>query len=161
LILLDQVSSACGCATHAMSDDFPRPNCHAGCLEIPMLRIFALLVAAILINGCAAQPDLNPYLGSDPGNPESPESAVVDLPQPLSLNSPTPAAGAEKTDASRQPDLTATRPTGSARPETNATSSPTTSGEQYTCKMHPQVVSTHPGNCPICGMKLVLKGGGK
>jgi RND family efflux transporter MFP subunit len=25
----------------------------------------------------------------------------------------------------------------------------------YTCGMHPQVVQDHPGNCPICGMKLV------
>jgi membrane fusion protein, copper/silver efflux system len=25
----------------------------------------------------------------------------------------------------------------------------------YTCGMHPQVVQDHPGNCPICGMRLV------
>jgi RND family efflux transporter MFP subunit len=24
----------------------------------------------------------------------------------------------------------------------------------YTCGMHPQIVQDHPGNCPICGMKL-------
>src|SRR5262249_47967753 len=24
----------------------------------------------------------------------------------------------------------------------------------YSCGMHPQVVQDHPGNCPICGMKL-------
>src|ERR1035438_8265604 len=24
----------------------------------------------------------------------------------------------------------------------------------YTCGMHPQVILDHPGNCPICGMKL-------
>jgi Cu(I)/Ag(I) efflux system membrane fusion protein len=29
--------------------------------------------------------------------------------------------------------------------------------EIYTCPMHPQIVSDHPGQCPICGMDLVLK----
>ena len=27
----------------------------------------------------------------------------------------------------------------------------------YTCPMHPEVISDKPGNCPKCGMKLVLK----
>ncbi|HTN52912.1 MAG TPA: efflux RND transporter periplasmic adaptor subunit, partial [Anaeromyxobacter sp.] len=27
--------------------------------------------------------------------------------------------------------------------------------EQYQCPMHPSVVQDHPGDCPICGMKLV------
>src|SRR5437868_1525001 len=33
-----------------------------------------------------------------------------------------------------------------------------TQAEQYTCSMHPSVVQDKPGNCPICGMELVLKG---
>lgn len=39
-------------------------------------------------------------------------------------------------------------------PSCSKTTSP---GEKafYTCGMHPQVVQDHPGNCPICGMKLV------
>jgi len=28
-------------------------------------------------------------------------------------------------------------------------------GGYYTCSMHPQVIEKEPGNCPICGMKLV------
>lgn len=27
----------------------------------------------------------------------------------------------------------------------------------YTCSMHPEIIRTTPGNCPICGMKLVKK----
>jgi Cu2+-exporting ATPase len=30
--------------------------------------------------------------------------------------------------------------------------------QQYTCPMHPQVIQDKPGNCPICGMKLVPTG---
>ena len=31
----------------------------------------------------------------------------------------------------------------------------------YTCGMHPQVIQDHPGNCPICGMKLTpIRNGG-
>jgi Heavy metal binding domain len=29
--------------------------------------------------------------------------------------------------------------------------------QKYTCLMHPEVVTDHPGNCPKCGMKLVAK----
>lgn len=38
--------------------------------------------------------------------------------------------------------------------ENNVTNS---SGDLYTCSMHPQVLEHHPGNCPICGMKLIKK----
>ena len=38
-----------------------------------------------------------------------------------------------------------------ARSETAAAAEKTL----YTCGMHPQVIQDHPGNCPICGMKLV------
>src|ERR1043166_9969570 len=29
--------------------------------------------------------------------------------------------------------------------------------QRYTCRMHPEVITDHPGNCPKCGMKLVPK----
>lgn len=31
------------------------------------------------------------------------------------------------------------------------------SGEQWTCPMHPEIVKDEPGSCPICGMELVPK----
>lgn len=36
-------------------------------------------------------------------------------------------------------------------------SGPAKEGGQYTCTMHPEVVSDQPGNCPKCGMTLVPK----
>ena len=30
-----------------------------------------------------------------------------------------------------------------------------TQKQLYTCGMHPQIIEDHPGDCPICGMKLV------
>ena len=35
-----------------------------------------------------------------------------------------------------------------------ATSQPASTGIQYTCPMHPAVVSTNPANCPYCHMTL-------
>lgn len=32
-----------------------------------------------------------------------------------------------------------------------------TQSQVYTCPMHPQIIQDHPGQCPICGMDLVLK----
>lgn len=29
--------------------------------------------------------------------------------------------------------------------------------QQWTCPMHPEIVRSEPGNCPICGMKLKPK----
>jgi RND family efflux transporter MFP subunit len=34
------------------------------------------------------------------------------------------------------------------------TSNSSESKTLYTCGMHPQIIQDHPGNCPICGMKL-------
>lgn len=31
----------------------------------------------------------------------------------------------------------------------------TDTGVYYTCSMHPQIMESKPGNCPICGMKLI------
>src|SRR5207237_10433132 len=45
---------------------------------------------------------------------------------------------------------------------TTATSNPAAGDRKqlYTCGMHPQVVQDHPGNCPICHMKLTPMRGG-
>ncbi|MGE5284621.1 MAG: efflux RND transporter periplasmic adaptor subunit [Actinomycetota bacterium] len=44
---------------------------------------------------------------------------------------------------------------GNARPAAEKRGAAETKKQQYTCAMHPFVVSDKPGNCPICGMTLV------
>lgn len=41
-------------------------------------------------------------------------------------------------------------------PKNTAVESATAAKEVYTCTMHPEVRSDKPGDCPKCGMKLVL-----
>jgi len=47
----------------------------------------------------------------------------------------------------------------SAAPESHTNAS-VTIGQIWTCSMHPQVRLSQPGNCPICGMPLILASGG-
>lgn len=51
-------------------------------------------------------------------------------------------------------ETTATTPT-TAAPD--STAAPAGLATQYTCTMHPEVVTDHPGKCPKCGMDLVVK----
>jgi P-type Cu+ transporter len=39
-------------------------------------------------------------------------------------------------------------------PSSRSTLTPTAAGVEYTCPMHPEIVRTSPGACPICGMAL-------
>lgn len=41
-------------------------------------------------------------------------------------------------------------------PKSTSTESPGSKSEVYTCTMHHEVRSDKPGDCPKCGMKLVL-----
>jgi membrane fusion protein, copper/silver efflux system len=40
------------------------------------------------------------------------------------------------------------------QPDTNQTVTASSGKTLYTCGMHPWIIQDHPGNCPICGMKL-------
>src|SRR3954470_22699992 len=58
-------------------------------------------------------------------------------------------------------NLTGCSPGGRHDSGTATTPSSTQPKQLYTCGMHPQVVQDHPGNCPICHMKLTpMRGGG-
>jgi hypothetical protein len=44
-----------------------------------------------------------------------------------------------------------------AAQSTNATTEQLAKDEMYTCTMHNEVMSDHPGDCPKCRMKLVMQ----
>jgi Cu(I)/Ag(I) efflux system membrane fusion protein len=45
--------------------------------------------------------------------------------------------------------------TGRSGPGSHGHEEPAPAKEQWQCPMHPSIVQDHPGDCPICGMKLV------
>jgi hypothetical protein len=75
---------------------------------------------------------------------------------PSEAPSSTPSMPADHHHHGSQPiaptKADAPAPTTSAAP---ATSAKPQAGETWTCPMHPQIVRTEPGKCPICGMNLV------
>lgn len=105
----------------------------------------------------------------DPSNPDGPESprmtsrekpsapmalasaANADVAAPAASTTPTP-------QDSHHPQQSGTAGS-TAKADAGAPSAPSSSDTQavYTCPMHPEVTSDRPGNCPKCGMKLVLK----
>jgi len=57
-----------------------------------MFRILALIVAAALMAGCVARPDLKPLALNDPANPQAPEAPVASIAAPLTFEPPPAAA---------------------------------------------------------------------
>ena len=48
-------------------------------------------------------------------------------------------------------------PTGGAGSTGAAQPGASVQGVQYTCSMHPEIVTNKPGKCPKCSMDLVIK----
>jgi Cu(I)/Ag(I) efflux system membrane fusion protein len=46
---------------------------------------------------------------------------------------------------------------GQSHPKDKAVTEKEVAKVQYTCPMHPEVITDKPGDCPICGMSLVEK----
>jgi hypothetical protein len=155
-----------------------------------MFRTFSLIAVTALMAGCGAQLSLKAPADDDPTNPQAPEAPAASVAVPLTLE-PPPAAAADTgapppssdnsmkamdmKDMAGMPGMgrgrarTATQPSQPARDmegmhrhsRSGPATQPAATQALYTCKMHPQVVSNQPGNCPICGMELVPKEGGK
>jgi hypothetical protein len=147
-------------------------------------RILIVAAGAILLAGCAAITTDDSLPADHPANataseaplPAASETLALDpsaLPPPRSDDSALGMqhygiAGGVKHDShdmrhaghGSSPPTTATRPGENAAPSaprvTPATV-PTTAATAHTCPMHKDVVTSQPGNCPKCGMKLVPK----
>ncbi|TDN36211.1 heavy metal-binding domain-containing protein [Hymenobacter sp. UV11] len=54
-------------------------------------------------------------------------------------------------------ETTTTAPAATTAVAADSTAAPAGMATAYTCPMHPEVVSDHPGKCPKCGMDLIVK----
>ena len=149
-----------------------------------MFRTFALIAATALMAGCAAQRDFKPPSNDDPANPQAAEAPVRSILAPLTLQPPPSAASdrgssadgsgqhmdTKRMDMSGMSGMGHRQSPNPAQPgmegmhhhtQPGAATRPAATQALYTCKMHPQVVSDHPGKCPICGMKQVPREGAK
>jgi len=118
----------------------------------------ALSVAALFLTACVkSELDVSP---DHPGNPDAhpgqvaPSTALRKEFRLAENSAPvnSPHAGHERYSATPAPTAGE-----ASQPSSAAPSQQTPDGITYVCPMHPEVVRKEPGECPICGMKLVPK----
>ena len=117
-------------------------------------RFPSLLVCALLFS-CTATELSVPR--SHPGNPLAPTAPIAfatPLPRAgkVGESASPPAGDAAAPAAHHHHGSDAMTPADSKAPADSKPPAVT-----YTCVMHPQIIRDQPGNCPICGMKLVPK----
>lgn len=133
--------------------------------------IISLLVSLAVSQGCT--PEKPPPRRPDPADPSGPEASIA-APQSLAAAQSAPAPdGSSPSEGAlhhHQPGMQMGTPPpvdgGSShgmpgmkmdmpgmKMEMNMSNQPATT--QYTCPMHPEIVSPKPGRCPKCGMVLV------
>lgn len=141
-----------------------------------------LFLGLLSLTGCAGSVKVGPMTAEHPASPEAPEAApmassssLAQEPQDAVRTGP-PEAGmlmAERPAHTMTPDSRDIEHGAAAHPDqhrmnpgtgkgnegaASVQTTPTTPSEvSYTCPMHPKVVMKKPGNCPVCGMKLVRK----
>ena len=104
----------------------------------------------------------------DPANPNGPESPPVSV-SLAPIESPGAASGenaqgdmgrvgASDPHAAHDHAATSMDSTQSGPPAAPVQAASADGSAIYTCPMHPEVRSPKPGQCPKCGMNLVLKG---
>jgi hypothetical protein len=108
-----------------------------------------------MLIGCGERPVVE-VPPSHPASLDAAEAPPTTVSTTLALPQPSDAPGGEV--PRRQID----EPNGSNPTSPQLQPSGTGAGEQttstdWTCRMHPEVIKTQPGLCPICHMKLIPK----
>jgi hypothetical protein len=139
------------------------------------------LLLSVFLAGCAAPPPLPKPALDQPSNPDAPQAAPIAASNTLALPpaiEPTTAPATAKVPPATGESMPGMRHMGhdmghdtgsmpgmkhdaSASQSATTPSATTQAAVLYTCTMHPDIVSDHPGKCPKCGMKLVRKGAGQ
>jgi hypothetical protein len=92
------------------------------------IRTLIGTLAPLALAACAGGPDFE-AMTDHPGHPDAASAPTTALPGTLG---PVAAEGSDAAETAADAVL-------------------------YTCPMHPEIVRSEPGTCPICGMNLVPK----
>lgn len=122
-------------------------------------RALALAAATLLLTACVkTELDVS---GNHPGNPSAEPGKIASSTALGEESAPPDGSGAPASPHAGHEHHADGMPTSAA---SEASSPPVPSPQQqapdavtYVCPMHPEIVRKEPGDCPICGMKLVPK----
>ena len=121
-------------------------------------REFAVAAAALLLTACVKSdlevPDDHPGIPDASPGQVAPSMALRKDPALAENSAPAASSHAGHEHHSGTPASAASEAT---QPPSSASSQEAPDTATYVCPMHPDIVRKEPGECPICGMKLVPK----